>query len=418
MSSARPGVTVLSGLWQGATFAVARTLLAADPSLLLVRYELTSTGDGLVRRVMSAGTDRIEQCGVLLDGDMSVTLRDEVLPALARLVRTHPHQRVVLMPPAVFEPEAVAAACAGCRVDGVPLTDVIRVDSYVTVVHGEYLLDGLSNGHDLVTLGVQAGRGDHRSLADVVVRQIEYADTVVLWGSSADGPLDAAQLPTLLHHLAPWAILLHLSDDLIDATDLAQRLLDSRRHRPDIPGTLARGVEGLALGVHEPHPSYDVASATFRACRPFHPQRLHEALETVNAGVLRSRGHLWLASQPDVVVTWDFAGGGLHLGALGRWLAATAEEEWDQFSDHRRLAASVEWHPYYDDRHHYLIFVGLDLDAAGLHRTLTRCLLTDAELADGEATWRTYTDPFAGRLALTDAAAGVPGANSHDSRRP
>ncbi|MGN9908618.1 CobW family GTP-binding protein [Phytohabitans sp. LJ34] len=403
----RPAVTVLSGLWTGATYAVARALLAADPSLLLVRYDLTRTG--YLRHVMSA--DRVdERRGVLRDGDMSLTLRDEILPALARLARARPHRHVVLMPPAVVEPEAVAAAGTGCLVDGVPLADLVRVDSYVTVVHGDYLLDALANGSDLVTLGVQAGDADHRSLADVVVRQIEYADTLVLWGSRTGGPFDTAHPRALLRHLAPWSAHLHLADDRVDATDLAQRLLHSRRHRWDVPGTLARGLEGFALGLHAPDPSSDVVSAVFRACRPFHPQRLHETLEALGTGVLRSRGHLWLASQPDVVVGWDFAGGGLAMRTLGRWLAATPEERWHQFSDQRRLAASVEWHPYYDDRHHHLAFIGIDLDTARLHRTLTRCLLTDAELAGGEATWRGYPDPFAGCFALPDAAAHSPAA--------
>jgi G3E family GTPase len=396
-------VTVLSGLWSGATYAVARALLAAGPPLLLIRYDLTSTGDGYVRRVMSSDTHRVDEHRGVLRGGVSHTLRDEVLPTVARLVSTHPHQHAVLMLPAVVEPEAVATACAGCLVDGVPLADLLRVDSYVTVVHADYLLDGLSNGDDLVALGIQAGDDDHRSLADVVVRQVEYADALVLWGSCANGPFDTAQVRALLHHLAPWAACLHLSDDLVDATDLARRLLDSRRHRPEIPGVPARGVEGYPLGVHDPQPTYDVVTAVFRARRPFHPQRLHEMLGAVNAGVVRSRGHLWLASQPDTIVTWDFAGGGLALGSLGRWLAAVPDELWHRFSDQRRLAASVEWHPYYDDRHHYLVFIGVDLEPAGLHRALSRCLLTDAELADGPAIWRAYSDPFAGCFPLPDA---------------
>ncbi|GLI03587.1 hypothetical protein Pa4123_88650 [Phytohabitans aurantiacus] len=408
-------MTVLSGLWSRATYAVARALLAADPSLLLVRYDLTGTG--YIRRVRSADPDPVdEQRGGLLDSDMSRTLPGAFMPDLVQLARTRPHHHVVLMPPAVVEPEAVAAACAGCLVDGVPLSDLIRVDSYVTVVHGDYLLDGLNNGSDLATLGIQAGEDDHRSLADVVVRQIEYADTLVLWGSRTDGgPFDTAHLRALLRHLAPWAAQLHLADDLIDATDLAQRLLDTRRHRWDVPDTLARGLEGFTLGVHEPHPSSDVVTAVFRACRPFHPQRLHEMLWAVNAGVLRSRGHLWLASQPDVVISWDLAGGGLAMRTLTRWLADTPEEQWHQFSDHRRLAASVEWHPYYDDRHHYLVFIGIDLNTADLHRTLTHCLLTDAELADGEATWRGYTDPFAGCFALPTQPPTAPRPDFHET---
>lgn len=364
---ARPSVTVLCGFWPAATDAVARALLDADPALVPIRRDPIGTP-----------------------------------AALTRLVRTHPGRDALLVLPEVVEPEPVAAACARRMVDGVPLTDLVRIDSYVTVVDAEYLLDGLCTGDDLSTLGIQAADDDHRTLAGVVVRQVEYADTLVLWGSCTEGPLATAQAHALLHRLAPWATCLHVDDDRIDPTALARQLRNTHRHRPQAPSVLARGIEGYPLGVHEPHPCCDVVSMVFRARRPFHPQRLHDALETVNDGVIRSRGHLWLASQPDTVVVLDYTSGGLALGALGRWLADVPDEHWDQASDLRRLAASVDWDPYYGERHHHLVFIGIDLDAAKLHRELSGCLFTDDELADGAEVWRTYTDPFAGRFP-TDA---------------
>ena len=69
--------------------------------------------------------------------------------------------------------------------------------------------------------------------------------------------------------------------------------------------------------------------------------------EDVNAEIIRSRGHLWLASQPDTVVAWEFAGGGLAMGSLGRWLVALPDPQWDHVCDQRRLAAALDWDPPY-----------------------------------------------------------------------
>ncbi|MEV4481666.1 CobW family GTP-binding protein [Micromonospora coxensis] len=391
----RPSLTVLSGFWPAATFAVARALLAADTSLLLVRHDLTGIRDGVVRRVVRTGTGIVQDDQVTLrHGCVSCTLREDVLPTLVRLTRSHPGQDLVLMLPEVVEPEAVAAACTHCLVDGAPITDLIRVDSYVTVLDAEHLLDGLASTDDLTTLGIQAADDDHRALADVVVRQIEYADTLVLWGQSRDGEFDTARMAVLLQRMAPWATHLRVDGDLVDAGTLTRQLRHTHRHRPETPGVLARGLQGYTLGAHEPEPDCGVVSAVFRARRPFHPQRLHDVLEDVNAEVIRSRGHFWLASQPDTVVAWEFAGGGLAMGSLGHWLVGLPEDRWSHVCDERRLAAALDWDPYYGDRHQHLVFIGLDIDPVELHRTLTGCLLTDAELADGEETWRTYPDPF------------------------
>ncbi|MBO4204605.1 CobW family GTP-binding protein [Micromonospora echinofusca] len=395
----RPALTVLSGFWPAATFATARALLAADPSLLLIRHDLTGIRAGLVRRVVRTGSGIVEDEQVaLVHGCVSCTLREDVLPTLARLARTG--RDLLLLLPDVVEPEAVAAACAHCAVDGTPLTDLLRVDSYLTVVDAEHLLDGLTSTDDLRALGIQAADDDHRGLADVVARQIEYADTVVLWGRHPDGPYDTDRLAVLLHRMAPWAAHFRLDDDLVDAHALTRQLRHTHRHRPETPSVLNRGLQGHALGLHEPHPDHGVVSAVFRARRPFHPTRLHDVLEDVNAEIIRSRGHLWLASQPDTVIGWEFAGGGLALAGLGPWLTALPDDRWTHVDNQRRLAAALDWDPYYGDRHQHLVLIGLDTDPVDLHRTLAGCLLTDAELADGEDAWRTWPDPFAGCFPL------------------
>ncbi|GAB7039593.1 MULTISPECIES: CobW family GTP-binding protein [Catenuloplanes] len=365
-SDARPSLTVLSGFWPEAVREVAGTLLARDPALLVVRHEIH---DDHVRRTVRSGAGVLEDVRVeLVHTCVTCTLREDVLPTVARLAAAHPDRDLVVHLPELAEPEMLADAWP----------ESVRVDSYVTVVDGEHVLDALGTDEDLAALGLAGD--DERTLAELVVRQIEYADTLVVHGD-ADGRVRA-----LLHRLAPWAA-------RAGAGELRRH---THRHRPETPAVLARGLEGFALGVHEPAPENDVVSAVFRARRPFHPGRLHDALDEINESVLRSRGHFWLAGQPETVIAWEFAGGSLGLRSLGRWLTAVPDAEWDLASDQRRLAAAMDWDPYYGDRHHHLVFIGLELDAAALHRRLTGCLLTDAELAEGEAGWRRLPDPMAG----------------------
>ncbi|MCW6003376.1 GTP-binding protein [Micromonospora sp. CPCC 205371] len=401
----RPAVTVLSGFSVAAAHAVARVLLAADDRLLLVSHDITAIRSGVVRRTVRGATGVVEDAEVgLVHGCVPCTLREDVLPTLVRLARSRPDADLVLVLPPVVEPEALADACAHCLVDGAPVTDAVRLDSFVTVVDAARVIDDLACTDDLRHRGLHAAENDHRAVADVVVRQIEYADTVLLWGHPEADGFDLARLVTLLHRLAPWAThLIAGQTATVDCTGLAARLRRTGRHDAGKPGMLGRALEGFPIAVHEPVSDCGVVSVVFRSRRPFHPRRLHGALEDLTGEALRGRGHLWIASQPDTVVGFESAGGGAGMGSLGYWLAALPTHRWDEASDHRRLAADLDWDPYYGDRHTVLAFVGLHLDAAAITELLTGCLLTDAEIADGFDAWRQLPDPFAGCFPLADS---------------
>lgn len=249
-----------------------------------------------------------------------------------------------------------------------------------TVVPADLVLDGLTDETELRAVGL-AGRDDDRAIGQLVARQLEQADTVVLTGPFDGDDWEAEQLRVLLRRLAPWSEHRQLPDVRLPAAG-----------RRDPMAVVTRGLGGYPVGVHEPLPEHGVTAAVFRAARPLHPQRLHDALDDVTEHVLRSRGHFWLASRPDLVMTWESAGG-LSIGPVGGWLADLPD--WSTVDPDRRMAATVDWDHYYGDRHHHLAFIGVDLDAVRLHRILDHCLLTDHELADGEESWRTLPDPFA-----------------------
>ena len=399
----RPAVTVLSGFSPGAVHAAARALLVADEQLLAVNHDLTGIRDGLVRRTVRTAAELIEQHTVeLVHGCVSCTLREDVLPTLVRLARTRPGQDIVLVLPPVVEPEAVASACANCLVDDAPVIDTVRFDSYVTVVDADRFLDDLASTDDLRDRGLHASDDDHRAVAEVVVHQVEFCDTVILWSRPDADSLELHRVGTLVHRLAPWAIQVPTgTTDSLDCTALTSLVRRTGRHDPNRPGMLGLALEGRPIAVHDTD-SCDVASILFESRRPFHPRRLDDALEELTGQALRGRGQLWIASQPDTALAFEFAGGGVSLGSLGYWLAALPIERWAEASDDRRIAADLAWDPYYGDRRTVLALIGLHLDHQAVTALLHDCLLTDRELADGFDTWRDLPDPFAGCFPLTD----------------
>jgi hypothetical protein len=83
-------------------------------------------------------------------------------------------------------------------------------------------------------------------------------------------------------------------------------------------------------------------------------------------------------------------------------LAGAPDKAWSQITPLRRTVATMAWDPYYGDREQALSFTGIDLDHKEITMTLDHCLLTDDELCEGEAAWRSLADPFSDFLDPED----------------
>ncbi|WP_051815366.1 GTP-binding protein, partial [Glycomyces tenuis] len=277
----RPALTILTGFSPCAVLAAADMLIEADPAVIVVAHDLTGLADGgRLHRIVRDGRGVIEDAHVTLEhGCVSCTLREDVLPALVRLARTHPGRDLVLALPPAVEPESVASVCSWCLVEGRPVTDAVRLDSVVAVCDAETLLETLDSPDDLADRSLQAADDDTRGVAEVAARQIEYADTVVLWAPGSEPDFEHTRASVLLQRLNPWAR--HYVLDLAEPAWLSHRLRRTDRFDPNGPDLYGRGLEGFAVGVHEPEPDCGVVAAVYRARRPLHPERFHAALPTL-----------------------------------------------------------------------------------------------------------------------------------------
>lgn len=263
---------------------VATSLWCASPGAVLVRYDLAGLRSGVVRRWVDGSLEVLE----LEHGCVSCTLRHDLLPLLDALGG---HVIVDLDP--ALEPEAVCLALADRPV---------RVAAVVTAVDAATWLAEATGDEELVS----DVPGDERTLAQVVVGRTEFADVLVVVGEP-DFALDA-----VLDRLSPG----------VPRVSLAQlpAAVASLRRVPrfdQVTGSLLRGAPL--------DPAGDVGVVHFVASRPFHPMRLHIALDVLLDGVVRGRGRLWLVNRPDALLWLESAGGGLHMGEIGRRVGGVQE---------------------------------------------------------------------------------------------
>jgi G3E family GTPase len=369
----RTPVILVAG--QKDTDAVVGTLLRT-PGTLVVEHRF----DGhVVRRTMVTlqhGVLTTAEAGLeLAHGCVSCTIRNDLLVLLRQLHRRTDIDRVVVHLAPWLEPEPICLAIDHVRVrvapgyvDGPAALDV-SIAAVVTCVDTSVWLSQ--------ALG-DAQLDDGRTRAQVVVGQAEFADVAVL---NRPNPIVAA----VLRRLSPRARINVGADGIEQALDYLYR--DARRGRSDDPhGPLLVGQPPLdSRGPLE--------LVEFTARRPFHPQRLHACLDVLLEGVIRTRGRLWLASQPDQAMWLESAGGGLRVSSAGKWLAALTDSERADVDAERRVFAELSWDNQYGDRHTAMTILAYSAHPAEIRDALDGALLTDDELRIPQD-WIHCDDPF------------------------
>lgn len=136
---------------------------------------------------------------------------------------------------------------------------------------------------------------------------------------------------------------------------------------------------------------YGVASYVYRARRPFLPQAIHDVLNGDLPGVIRAKGHFWIATRPDIAAEFSLAGALSSVRPLGLWWAAAPRERWPSESEIPAWLAEI-WREPHGDRRQELVFIGVGIDWPALKARLDACLAPEganlAGLPDPFPQWR------------------------------
>lgn len=345
---------------------------------------------------LSRGEEKLVE---MSNGCICCTLREDLLEEVARLAGEGRFDYLLIESTGIAEPLPVAETFTFRDESGQSLADLARLDTMVTVVDGVNFLRDLHEAEALAERGESLGEDDERSVTDLLIDQVEFADVILVSKIDLISGAEREELLAMLARLNPQAEVLPM---VMGRVPLA-KILDTGRfdfeRAAQAPGWLAE-----LRGEHVPETEeYGIASTAWRARRPLHPQRFHDFLhrEWDNGRLLRSKGWFWLASRPEEAGSWSQAGGLMRHGYAGRWWHAVPREQWPQDAE-SQAAILAHWQDGCGDRRQELVFIGQHVDFARLHAELDACLLSEAEMALGEQAWLALDDPFDAWLAEAD----------------
>jgi G3E family GTPase len=346
--------------------------------------------DAALVKMGGAALDRTEEKLVeMSNGCICCTLREDLLLEVARLAEQGKFDSLLIESSGISEPMPVAATFSFRDENGKSLSDVAKLDTMVTVVDSLNFLKEYGSTDDLRQRGIALSDADERTLVDLLIAQVEFANVLLLSKTDLVSAQELARLKAIVHHLNPEARVLTAERGRVQLGDV----LDTGLFDDAKSASYAGWAKELA-GDHTPETlEYGISSFVYRSRRPFHPQRLHDLLGSEWPGVIRSKGLLWVASRAAEVISWSQAGAACRTERAGYWWAAIQRSAWPK-DDAALAEIRSEWEEPYGDRRQELVLIGIDMDELALRHKLDSCLLTSAEMRRGTKAWRTFSDPF------------------------
>ncbi len=274
--------------------------------------------------------------------------------------------------------------------DEAPPPTGVRVDTLVTVVDASTFLADITGTASVHDRDLAFDDEDDRSIAELLIEQIEFADVLILNKMDLVSTERADELEALLARLNPRAKILRTERGRVPKGEVVKTHRFDRDETDDGAGWLFE----LSGEFRENEGGFGVSSFTFLERRPFHPERFEALIEDFAVrGLVRAKGYVWVASRHNEIGIWSLAGRTSLLTYGGLWYAATPLREWPK-DERERLEIMQDWTAPFGDRRQEIAFIGLKMSEDEIRSRLEACLVTSLEMVGAPDAWTTLRDPL------------------------
>ena len=386
-------VTVLSGfLGSGKTTLLTNILLNRENlkvAIIVNDMAEVNIDSELLKKSGVTLNQTEEKMVEISNGCICCTLRGDLLEEVSKLAKSNKYDYLIIESSGISEPIPVAQTFTFDDESGQSLADLSVLDTMVTVVDASSFTDIFSQYTSLKDVGQALGEQDDRTLADLLMNQLEFANVIVINKADLVDKTRLESIQAIIKKINPEAKILTTTKCQLDLKEVINTGLFDYEKAINSPGWLAE-----LSNEHKPETQeYGINSFVYKARRPFHPERFHDFLESDQTNVIRAKGFFWLATRMHLIGGYHQAGKSKSVDWAGYWYDAVNEEYWpsDQASIDKIEKLFVD--PY-GDRRQEIVFIGLGIDQEKITAELDKCLLTEDEMALGPKKWKEFLDEF------------------------
>ena len=392
--SSRLPVTVLSGfLGAGKTTVLSHILNNRENKKVAVIVNDMSEINidaSLVENEVSLNHSE-EKLVEMSNGCICCTLREDLLIEINKLAEEKKFDYLVIESTGISEPLPVAETFTFEDENGVSLSDAANLDTMVTVVDAVNFIKDYEEAKYLQETGESLGEDDERSVADLLVDQIEFADVILISKTDLVEDKDIDKLKAIIKTLNTQAEIIPIKEGNVEIDKVLNTGLFDFAKAKEAPGWLKE-----MRGEHIPETEeYGISSFTYTARRPFLPEKFYNFLHSTEkyGKLIRSKGFFWLGSRLEYAGQWSQAGGIARYGFAGMFWRSVPKQDWP--TDEQTLASiKANWVEPFGDMRQELVFIGQGLDESAIKKALDECLVSEDDMLKGEEFWTNLDDPF------------------------
>ncbi|MEM6379358.1 MAG: GTP-binding protein [Bacteroidota bacterium] len=315
------------------------------------------------------------------NGCICCTLREDLMVEVKRLAKENRFDYLLIESTGISEPIPVAQTFSFIdEENNIDLSRFSYVDTMVTVVDAFNFFKDFGSLETLMDRELTDIENDFRTIVNLLTDQIEFANVIILNKTDLVTEEQLGVLHATISKLNPSARIIQSCFGKVSPKEILNTGLFDFEEAEQSAGW----IEELKKDGHTPETEeYGIGSFVYRSIKPFDPKRFwHYVQHQFPNTIIRSKGLFWIASRPNQALIWGQAGGSLRTESAGVWWSSMPPEKRAQYLVFVENRSQIEsgWDKTFGDRKNELVFIGQDMDEAGIRANLDACLSTDEEL--------------------------------------